>query len=143
MATKKQQRRRAKERRHEYEVVYVDEDGKEVEGPPEEDGRAAKPAATGKTGTAKQPAKKQGQGRRAAREVKPPSWRRAAIKAGGLGVVMFLVLGLGSKHAPLIERLGLTILYAGAFAPTLYWIDRIAYRRYQRVSGESPPARKK
>ena len=41
MATKKQRRRREKERRHEYETVFVDEHGDEVE--VEEPARPAKP----------------------------------------------------------------------------------------------------
>jgi hypothetical protein len=143
VATKKQQRRREKERRHEYEVVYVDEEGNQVEPPPE---AAASPAKTARASTAKagqQSAKAQGRSKRPLREIKPPSWRRVFTRASILGVLMYLVLGLGKNHLEPARRLLLTLGYTALFVPTFYWIDRMAYRRYQRMSGRTPPPPKK
>ncbi len=143
MATKKQQRRREKERRHEYEVVYVDDSGNEVEPPP---GAATAPARAerGAGAAAKSGAKTKGQarGRRPAREIKPPSWRRVAPRALLLGALMFLVLGLGKHPLAPGKRVLLVLAYTALFVPTFYWIDRMAYRRYLRTSGQAPPSKK-
>ena len=139
MATKKQQRRRQKERRHEYEVVYVDEEGNEVEAPPEAD---AAPARSDKAGRAKQVTRPQTRGRRPMREIKPPSWRRVVRRAILFAPLLFVALSIG-KHPPAIAvRLLISIGYTALFVPTFYWIDRLAYRRYQRMSGGGGPAKK-
>ena len=140
MATKKQQRRRQKERRHEYEVVYVDEEGNEVEAPPEAD---AAPARSDKAaGKAKQVARPQTRGRRPMREIKPPSWRRVVRRAILFAPLLFVALSIG-KHPPAIAvRLLISIGYTALFVPTFYWIDRLAYRRYQRMSGGGGTAKK-
>ena len=80
MPTRKQRRRALKERRHEYETVWVDEEGNELEEPPEE---AARPRAEKRNGAKPKPAKTtQQRGGRAVRVPQPPSWRRAASAAG-------------------------------------------------------------
>jgi len=140
MATKKQQRRRQKERRHEYEVVYVDEEGNEVEPPAEAD---AGPARAERTGKAKQAAKPKTRGRRPMREIKPPSWRRVVRRAILFAPLLFVALSIG-KHPPAIAvRLLISIGYTALFVPTFYWIDRLAYRRYQRMSGGGGPPGKR
>jgi hypothetical protein len=132
MATKKQQRRRAKERRHEYEVVYVDEQGHEVEAPPDE------PSKPVKAEKGKQPAKPRSRSGRPMREVKPPSWRRVARRALLFAPFLFVALSFG-KHPPaIVVRLAISIGYTVLFMPTFYWIDRFAYRRYQRGAGQAP-----
>src|SRR5437879_4982793 len=73
MATKKQQRRRQKERRHEYEEVWVDAEGNELDYEPTE--------AEQRKGASKAPAKGKAQparsrSGRAMREIKPPAWQR-------------------------------------------------------------------
>jgi hypothetical protein len=100
MATKKQRRRREKDRRHEYEFVYYDEEGNEVEvETPEKPSRAAperkKPAAA---------AARNGRAR-PVRAPKPPTWR----SVGRIGVIMFALLFLFSSlviRAPLHGLLG-------------------------------------
>ena len=76
--TRKQRRRRAKEQRHEYEVVYVDDEGNEVEVDPdsENDTRAPRPRA-GKDGA--QPLREPE--RRRPRGPEPPTWQRSARRA--------------------------------------------------------------
>ncbi len=49
MATQKQRRRRAKEKRHEYELVFVDEEG--VERPVEREEEPRKPVGRGSKAT--------------------------------------------------------------------------------------------
>jgi hypothetical protein len=138
VATKKQQRRRDKERRHEYEVVYVDEEGNEVEAPPDAD---KAPAKSDRAGKGKQPAGgRAARGSRPVREVKPPSWSRVARRAVLFAPLLFVALSIG-KHPPAIAvRLLIAIGYTALFMPTFYWIDRFAYRRYLRSTGAAPDA---
>ncbi len=140
MATKKQQRRRQKERRHDYEYVYVDEDGNEVPYEPAEDEQQAKgkPAATkGKA----QPKTRSG---RPMREIKPPAWGRVIRRALLFAPLLYVALSFGKHPPPLVTRLAISIGYTALFVPMFFWIDRLAYRRYLRMSGKAPapPARK-
>jgi hypothetical protein len=149
MSSRKQRRRRAKERRHEYEIVYVDEEGQEVEPPPEEvEQRAArdngKPASKPKPKAgAKKGAAKPG----AARQVPPPSWQRVGKRASIFAPFMFVtlyLLGGGGKHlsAVVIQTVWLLLL----FVPFSYLIDRMMYRRYLKQTGqlqEEPRAKAK
>lgn len=137
MPTKKQRRRREKNFRHEYGYVVVDEDGNEVPLDPDElraereakdkERAAAKPKQT----KGKQPAKGRGAGR-APREVAPPSWRRAFRRGGTMGVLMLLAFVFLFKNSPVAMRVVWGVFYAVAFVPLTYWIDRTAYRGYQR-----------
>src|SRR5262249_11236217 len=92
MPTRKQRRRSQKERRHEYETVWVDSEGNELEEPPEgsvapaEKRNGAKPKAKAKT--------TQQRGGRAARIPQQPSWRRAVKRGGLFGVVIFAVFAV-------------------------------------------------
>jgi hypothetical protein len=140
MATKKQQRRRAKERRHEYEEVWVDAEGNELDYEPAEAGkpRAAKaPAAKGKA----QPAKSRS--RRPMREIKPPSWQRVIRRALLLAPLLFIALSFGKHPSPIYVRAAIALGYTALFVPTFYWIDRMAYRRYLRMTGQADPTRKR
>ena len=90
MPTRKQRRRRQKGKRHDYEYVYLDAEGNEVEVDPEEADEAlaahAKPSANGKP--TKTPSVVKDARGRTLRNVKPPSWRRAAQRAGMFVVVL-------------------------------------------------------
>jgi hypothetical protein len=48
---------------------------------------------------------------------------------GGLMLVAFLFV---LKSGPLPQRIGIGLFYGLAFIPLTYWIDRTAYRTYQR-----------
>jgi hypothetical protein len=138
MPTRKQRRRALKERRHEYETVWVDSEGNELEDPPEEgtaapakSGRArrdgAKPTAKAKT--------TQQRGGRQGRVPQPPSWRRAVKRGGLFGVVIFAVFAiLGSKNGQ--HNYAAAILFGGVytviFIPFTFMLDRFAYNRWQR-----------
>ena len=131
MPSRKQRRRREKTFRHEYGFVTFDEEGNEVEldaaeiRPEKAKPERAKPTPTGKSG-------------RPLREPPAPSWRRSLRRGGIWGGLMFVVLvfflpGTGSPAS----RVLVGLLYAAAFVPLTYFIDRLAYRNYLRRSGKA------
>jgi len=134
MPTRKQRRRAQKERRHEYETVWVDEEGNELDEPPEDlvpeptdkrDGAKPKP-------TAKAP---QQRGGRAARVPPPPSWQRAARRALIIGALIFVFIYIvgarNGSHSP-AGALLLAVIYTVLFIPFQFALDRFAYNRWQR-----------
>ena len=133
MPTKKQRRRALKERRHEYETVWVDEEGNELEDPPEE--LAASTPETRDGAKPKAKAAPQQRGGRAGKVPQPPSWQRAGKRSLFIGVAIFAVFYiLGSKngHHNLGGALALSLIYTALFVPFTYTIDRFAYKRYER-----------
>jgi hypothetical protein len=123
MPTRKQKRREAKAKRHEYEFVYVDDEGNEVEPPPAEERRnGAKPAA-------KKAAAPPARGRR--RAPQPPSWQRAGKRALILGVVVFALFSMLNKHNGYAGPALAAVIYTALFIPFTYVLDRFAYRRWQ------------
>jgi hypothetical protein len=131
MPSKKQQRRRAKTFRHDYGLVTYDEEGNEVEVAASE----LKPKKPEKPKTAQ--AAKKGRAPRTLREPPVPSWRRAFRRGGIWGGVMLLVVVFFFTNMPLAGRIFMGLLYAAAFIPLTYWIDRMAYRNYQKRSGRA------
>jgi hypothetical protein len=132
MPTRKQRRRAQKERRHEYETVWVDEEGNELEEPPEELAAATSARrANGKPAPKSQAQRGGGSGR-----IPPqPSWRRAARRSAILGAVIFtLFYILGSKNGSqsIASALALAALYTALFIPFTYYVDRFSYNRWQR-----------
>src|SRR5439155_16971746 len=87
MATKKQRRRQQKLRRHEWEEVWVDEEGREVE--VDEPPAPAKPR---KAESAKARPAQRGGGRRVVRPAPPPSWRRVAKRGAILAPLFFVAV---------------------------------------------------
>ena len=133
MPTKKQRRRRDKSFRHEYETVLVDEEGNET---PLSELRAREPKK--EKVAAKATTSKSGKGRgRPVREVPPPSWEKA-IKRGGTWGLLMLVLAVFFlfRRQPIAVRIGWGVVYAVLFIPLTYFVDRTAYRSYQRRSGK-------
>lgn len=132
MPTRKQRRRKAKTFRHEFGFVTYDEEGNEVEVDPAEL-RAAKAKESPKAKAAK------GKSRsgRPPREVQPPSWRRAFRRGLPMGAVMIVVVVFIFKNSPIQNRIVTGVLYAAAFVPFTYWLDRFAYRNYLRKQGKS------
>ena len=127
MATRKQRKRRQKGRRHEYEYVYVDDEGNEVEGASEEV-RADKRT----NGQAAQPVTRRG------RKIEPPSWQKVGKRALWIGPLMFLTLTVIAKELTLAQRLSQTLLMLGLFLPVSYLMDRTLYRRTS-APRKSPP----
>ena len=124
MPTKKQRKRRLKERRHDYEFVYVDEAGQEVE--------VSEPEAPKENGKAPQPLVGRG-----GRTIEPPSWRRAGKRALWVGPLMFLTLTLIASDLSLFGRVYQTFVMLALFLPMSYLMDRAVYRA--SVRRKSPP----
>jgi hypothetical protein len=135
MPTRKQRRRALKERRHEYETVWVDAEGNELEEPPEE--LEAAPTETRNGAKPKAKAAPQ-RGGRALREPPAPSWQRAAKRSLILGVVIFAFFYLaGSKgHHNLGSALLVSLLYTALFIPFSFMIDRFAHNRWLRRTAQ-------
>jgi hypothetical protein len=131
MPTRKQRRRVQKERRHEYETVWVDEEGNELEEPPED------LVATPQKRDGAKPRQKapQQRGGRSGRVPQSPSWRRAAKRSLIIGAVIFVAFYLaGAKNGGnrVLSAVEITVIYTLLFIPFQFTIDRFAYNRWQR-----------
>jgi hypothetical protein len=132
MATKKQRKRMEKGRRHEYETVWVDEDGNELEEPPED-----LPARQPRASREQKPAQKRSQVQQRSTRVPPePSWQRSLRRSAILGAVFLVVF---SVLQGILVGLILAVVYTSLFIPFSYYLDRFAYRRWEK----SQPATKK
>src|SRR5206468_2293184 len=134
--------------RHEYETVWVDGEGNELEEPPDE--MAAAPAKrAGAAGSKPKPKAKASQqrGGRPVRVPPAPSWGRAAKRAFLIGAVIFVFIYIaGSKgggHS--YPRAFFTAaIYTVVFIPFQYMLDRFMYNRWQRrAEQQGQPSAKK
>ncbi len=126
MPTKKQQRRRQKLKRHEYEEVYLDAEGNEL--PPEEAEElvaATRPAKAAKASRS-QPAQ------RGARTIEPPSWRRTGRRGLIFFPLMLVTVMLLGKELTLAAQIVQTIVLMAFFLPFSYFMDSMMWRSYQR-----------
>ena len=145
MPTRKQRRRAAKDKRHDYEFVYVDGDGNELDEPPDE----LLPEPKGRSGASRngaKPATKKAAppARGGRRTPQPPSWQRATKRAALLGVFVFIIFGFSASrsHHNLLVAVIPAVIYTALFVPFTYMIDRFAYRRYlARQQAGAAPAR--
>jgi hypothetical protein len=137
MPTRKQRKRRQKELRHDYEYVYVDEHGQEVDLDPE----ALEPKTSRRNGSRDQkaPAKKSQRDGRPVREVQPPSWKRVGRRALVFGPLIFVTFSVIESGQPVLARLGVAAAYTAFFVPFMYLMDRALYRSYLRRTGQQPP----
>ena len=138
MPSRKQRRRREKERRHEYEIVYVDEQGRELEINPAERDPAA-PGRNGKREPRREPQKTKNE--RPVRTVQPPSWGRVGRRALIFFPLIFAAFLVLNQHQSMGVRLLLTAFYTAFFIPFMYLMDRAMYRTYLRRTGQAPPPR--
>lgn len=131
MATQKQRKRRAKEQRHDYDLVEIDAEGNETvltatdvrpNEPPDrvrrgDRGKAAKPRQSTSGG----------------RTVPPPSWRRV-IRRGMIFAPIMLgtLLLIGGDSVTLVGAIANTIVLMGIFIPFSYLMDRLLYRQYEK-----------
>jgi hypothetical protein len=133
MPTRKQRRRNQKARRHEYEYVYLDDEGNEVpvdpselraekngqrESKPRKGANSAKPAASGRRG-----------GRR---KIEPPSWRRSARRALIFGPLLVVAMMLFNRNLSLKQQLFPAVFLIAFFIPFSYFTDSLAYRMLQK-----------
>jgi hypothetical protein len=137
MPTRKQKRRDLKAKRHEYEFVYLDDEGNEVEAPSDE------PVSPAKSKNGSKPAaKKSAPPGRARRVPQPPSWQRAGKRAVLLGVVVFILFTFAAKGSNrYVTALVPAVIYTVLFIPFTYSIDRFAYRRWQ-AREQAPPKKR-
>jgi hypothetical protein len=136
MPTRKQRRRREKTFRHEYGFVMNDEEGNEIElagsdlrankGTPAKAKATVKTDAKGKTS------------RRLVRDPEPPSWRRSARRAAMWSPAIVAVSYLILRGLTVPVRIAFGVGYAVFFVPMTYWMDALAYRRFERRK-LSPP----
>ncbi len=142
MPTRKQRRRREKDFRHDVRVFEVDEEGNEV---PISELRTQEPAKSkAQPANGKAAGRRGGGSSRAAREVPPPSWQRALRRGGLMGGGMLLLFVFVLHGGSIVQRVSIGIFYAIAFIPLTYFVDRTAYRSYQRrLERDAGPPKKK
>lgn len=130
MPSKKQIRRQQKLKRHEYEEVYVDDEGNEL--PPEvaeELLGPSRPARAAKT-------KAQPSGR-AARAIEPPSWRRTGRRGLLFFPLMLLVVFLISPELSTGAKIVNTVVLMAFFLPFSYFMDTMMWRSFQKRAARS------
>ena len=138
MAKRKQERRRAKERRHEYEDVWVDHEGNEL-APEEVEEIAATPAAKSSAKKSAPPPRT-----RSGRVPPPPSWRRVAKRAAIFAPLMFVtVYIIGGSKLTLTGKLFQTAVLLLFFVPFSYAMDAFQYRSYQKRLAQSAKPKQK
>ncbi|HLB18114.1 MAG TPA: hypothetical protein VK613_03175 [Gaiellaceae bacterium] len=129
MPTKKQRRRNQKARRHEYEYVYLDDEGNEVPVDPselraEKNGqRESKPRKSSSANNA---------GARGRRKVEPPSWRRSARRALLFGPILVVAMMLLNRKLSLAQQIFPAVFLIAFFIPFSYFTDSLAYRMLQK-----------
>ena len=126
MATKKQQRRRQKLKRHEYEEVYVDDEGNELDPDEAEELVGTSTAHRSEKTKSKAPA------RDTRRTVDPPSWRRTFRRGLIFFPLMLAVIFLLSPELTTIQKVLNTLVLMAFFIPFSYFMDSIMWRSMQR-----------
>ena len=136
MATKKQQRRRQKLKRHEYEEVYVDDEGRELDpDEAEELVGAAQPAKT--------KAKAETRPQRGGRTIDPPSWRRTFRRGLLFFPLMLLTVILLGGGLTLVQQITQTLFLIAIFVPFSHFMDTMVWRSHQRRLARQAGAEKK
>ena len=130
MPSRKQRRRRQKQQRHEWEEVYVDEQGRELA-----DAEAAAledTAATGRRSSRGERAKRQAP-ERGRRTVDPPSWRRT-FKRGLLffPLMLITIFLLAGDEVTTAQKIVQTLVLMAFFLPFSYFMDSVVWRSQQR-----------
>jgi hypothetical protein len=133
MPTRKQRRRQQKSRRHEWEYVYVDGEGQEVEADPEQVKPAKVDRAQSRNGKSASAAKGAAttKGRRA-RVIEPPSWHRVGKRALMIGPVVVVAMLLLNRGLPIGQRILPAAVMLAFFLPFSYFTDSLAYKMYKK-----------
>lgn len=129
MANQKQRRRRAKEKRHAYDLVEIDAEGNETvltasdvkaEAPAKSSSRKGQPKSqqksTGRRGTPQ-----------------PPSWLRV-FKRAAIFAPIFLatVLLLAGNRLTIFGAVVQTVFLLAVFVPFSYFMDRLVWRSHEK-----------
>ena len=126
MPTKKQIRRQQKLKRHEYEEVYVDEEGRELD-PEEAEELIGAPASPKAAKAAKtQPPAARG------RTIEPPSLRRTLRRGLLFFPLMLVTVILLGNELTLAQQITQTVVLMAFFLPFSYFMDTMVFRSYQR-----------
>ena len=125
MPSKKQIRRQQKLKRHEYEEVYVDEEGRELDPEEAEELLGATAPRAAKAAKA-QPVSRGG------RAIEPPSLRRTLRRGLLFAPLMLVVVILLGEDLTLAQQITQTIVLMAFFLPFSYFMDTMVYRSYQR-----------
>ena len=68
------------------------------------------------------------------RVLKEPTWKSAALKAGAMAILLFVLLQIGllGKKASIPSSLSVAVVAMLLYTPLAFWTDRWAYTRQQR-----------
>jgi hypothetical protein len=135
VATKKQQRRRQKLKRHDYEDVYVDEEGNVLEADQAEE-------LVGTTTPRKADRPKDRPTTRSGRALEPPSWRKTGRRGLLFFPLMLITVMLLGRDLTLIQQVFQTVVLMCFFLPFSYFMDSMMWRSYERRiarSGDKKP----
>ena len=130
MPTKKQRRRHQKARRHEYEYVYVDDEGNEVEVDPAE--LRAEKETVRESRPAKASGNKPAVRTSSRRKIEPPSWRRSGKRALILGPLMVVAMMLFNQGLPFSQQIAPALFLIAFFIPFSYFTDSLAYKMFRK-----------
>ena len=131
MATQKQRRKRAKEKRHAYDLVEIDSEGNETVLTASE----LKTEAPAKAAPKKSDARVQAKARAPRGMPQPPTWRRVA-KRGAIFAPIFLatvlLLNSGRRGFGYGDAVVQTIFLLAIFVPFSYFMDRLVWRSHEK-----------
>ena len=139
MATQKQRRKRAKEKRHEYDIVEIDAEGNET----------VLSASDLKTETEAKPRPKADDTRGGAKgrpprgTPQPPTWGRV-LKRGAIFAPIFLatVMLLGRGRITTAGAVVQTLFLLAIFVPFSYFMDRVVWRSHEKRMAKTKSARR-
>jgi hypothetical protein len=129
MATQKQRRRRAKEKRHAYDLVEIDSEGNETVLSGSELKVEAQPRSQPKKGEARGASRlRSGRG-----TPQPPTWGRV-LKRGAIFAPIFLatVLLLAGNRLTFAGAVVQTAFLLAIFIPFSYFMDRLVWRSHEK-----------
>ena len=126
MATQKQRRKRAKEKRHAYDLVEIDSEGNETVLSSTELKETA-------PGDSKRDKARQAAPAKRGRGPQPPTWSKV-LKRGALFAPIFLatVLLLSGGRLTFAGAVVQTIFLLAVFVPFSYLMDRLVWRSHQK-----------
>jgi hypothetical protein len=130
VANEKQRRRRAKEKRHAYDLVEIDSEGNEtVLNASELKDAQPKAKRSGKKATA--PSSRRG-------APQPPSWRRVAKRTViVVPLILVVVIILGGGKVTIAQSVVNAVPLFALFVPLSYVMDAFVYRTYQKRLAKS------
>ena len=128
MANQKQRRRRAKEKRHAYDLVEIDAEGNETVLSATELKTEA-----GRRPPRRRPSRAGGQAKPGRGTPQPPSWPRV-LKRGAIFAPIFLatVLLLAGNRLSFAGAVVQTLFLLAIFVPFSYFMDRLVWRSHEK-----------